>query len=658
MNNTLPIADQDGEFDRKAVAEAWLAFIEQRPLVPGVVRDLVVDSWHRSSELGISPRGEWALRAGDEIAIAALIKANRELLIAAAHTWQLLSESLAASDNVFVVADAAGVTLEVLGSEEFVAAAAQQHVAPGRDWSEAASGTNAIGIALVLDRPTIVRSTEHYCEAAKIWDCAASPIRDLTDGTLLGVLDVTSVGDLSDSHTLALAVTAAHQIEHTLHAQELARTVQLLNWYRTEATRWNDRPALLLDRKGRIVRTSESAQAFVAANAPEIELRNGRPCLDGEQPARVVKTLPYHPPADLHDGLEAGVWYGGVVVIKIDRTRRAGSASSASTDARARLHPAFERITTADPGLLEVMRLAERMARANSPILLNGETGSGKELFARAVHDCSNVADEPFIAVNCGTLTRELAASELLGYEAGAFTGASGKGRRGKFEEADGGTLFLDEIGELPLDVQVHLLRVLQDNVVVRVGGNAERRVKVRIIAATHRDLERDATDGRFRSDLLFRLRVLGLTLPPLRERRADISLLVGRHLLRLQATYGLGIKSVSPDLADLLIRHPWPGNVRELHALIESMYIISDRSVLTPAELPDGFVSAISSMCVRPTPEMTPSSLERAERELIVQEIARHGHNMSAVARRLGISRSTLYRKIKQYEIQRRPTL
>ena len=620
MNNTLPIADQDGEFDRKAVAEAWLAFIEQRPLVPGVVRDLVVDSWHRSSELGISPRGEWALRAGDEIAIAALIKANRELLIAAAHTWQLLSESLAASDNVFVVADAAGVTLEVLGSEEFVAAAAQQHVAPGRDWSEAASGTNAIGIALVLDRPTIVRSTEHYCEAAKIWDCAASPIRDLTDGTLLGVLDVTSVGDLSDSHTLALAVTAAHQIEHTLHAQELARTVQLLNWYRTEATRWNDRPALLLDRKGRIVRTSESAQAFVAANAPEIELRNGRPCLDGEQPARVVKTLPYHPPADLHDGLEAGVWYGGVVVIKIDRTRRAGSASSASTDARARLHPAFERITTADPGLLEVMRLAERMARANSPILLNGETGSGKELFARAVHDCSNVADEPFIAVNCGTLTRELAASELLGYEAGAFTGASGKGRRGKFEEADGG--------------------------------------KVRIIAATHRDLERDATDGRFRSDLLFRLRVLGLTLPPLRERRADISLLVGRHLLRLQATYGLGIKSVSPDLADLLIRHPWPGNVRELHALIESMYIISDRSVLTPAELPDGFVSAISSMCVRPTPEMTPSSLERAERELIVQEIARHGHNMSAVARRLGISRSTLYRKIKQYEIQRRPTL
>ncbi len=650
MTRPDPIADHDSAFDRSAVAEAWQAFVEQRPHAAAEVRELIAESWRRSAAGGVPARGAWAPPAGDEQAIGALVRDHRELLTAAEHTWQLLSESLAASDNVFVVASPDGVILDVLGSEEFVAAAAQQHVGPGRDWSEAASGTNAIGTALVLDRPTIVRSTEHYCEAAKIWDCAASPIRDLTDGTLIGVLDVTSVGDLSDSHTLALAVTAAHQIEHTLHAQELARSVQLLNWYRSEAPRWHDRQALLLDRKGRIVRSNEAAQDVIAANALTITMRGGKPDLDDAQPARLVKTVPYHPPAELANDGDASAWHGGVAIIE-SRVPAGGQGPAAGRADRARLHSAFERIATADPAMIALMRQAERMARANSPILLNGETGSGKELFARAVHESSAVADHAFVAVNCGTLTRELAASELLGYEAGAFTGASAKGRRGKFEEADGGTLFLDEIGELPPDVQVHLLRVLQDNVVVRVGGNLERHVNVRIIAATHRDLERDAADGRFRSDLLFRLRVLSLNLPPLRERRADLGLLIARYLQRLQATYGLGAKTVSPDLLELLGRYSWPGNVRELHGLLESMYILSDRALLTPAELPDGFVID-GGLAAR---SASPARLNDVERELIVREIARHRHNMSAVARQLGISRSTLYRKIKQYGIDAR---
>ena len=652
MTQAKPIADQDGAFDRKAVAEAWHAFVERRAQGSAGVRELVAESWRRSADHGVPPRGAWAPPAGDPQTINALVRRNRELLNAASHTWQLLSEGLAASDNVFVVADPSGVILDVLGSDEFVAAAARQHVGPGRDWSEAASGTNAIGTALVLDRPTIVRSTEHFCEAAKIWDCAASPIRDLTDGTLLGVLDVTSVGDLSDSHTLALAVTAAHQIEHTLHAQELARTVQLLNWYRTESARWRDHANVLLDRKGHIVRSSEAAQAVGAANVLEIRMRDGQPRLDDAQPARLRKTVPYRPPADLQDDADDEVWHGGVLILEIDRAAGAGGTPTTGSEAGTRRHPAFVRITTTDPGLLDIMHRAERMARANSPILLNGETGSGKELFARAIHESSNVVDHAFVAVNCGTLTRELAASELLGYEAGAFTGASGKGRSGKFEEADGGTLFLDEIGELPLDVQVHLLRVLQDNVVVRVGGNAERHVNVRIIAATHRDLERDTADGRFRRDLLFRLRVLSLNLPPLRERRGDIGLLVTRYLQQLQATYGLGVKNVAPDLLERLTRHPWPGNVRELHGLLESMYILSDRALLTASELPDGFIDDLGAGSGSSQAAMAPGRLEDAERELIVQEIARHRHNMSAVARQLGISRSTLYRKIKLYGI------
>jgi DNA-binding NtrC family response regulator len=250
------------------------------------------------------------------------------------------------------------------------------------------------------------------------------------------------------------------------------------------------------------------------------------------------------------------------------------------------------------------------------------------------------------LAVNCGTLTRELAASELFGYEAGAFTGAAPKGRAGKFEEADGGTLFLDEIGELPLDVQVGLLRVLQDNVVLRVGGNQERKVKVRIIAATNRDLEEDVAAGRFRLDLLYRLKVLSLRVPPLRERLDDLQMLV---VTRLHEAYGLGRKRVAPALLAALEAHAWPGNVRELHGVVESMYVLSDSDELTPADLPEGF--ALSRVVeAGALPAEAPRSISRMARAAIEAELAANGNNLSEVARRLGISRSTLYRKIKRY--------
>ncbi|MEM7542835.1 MAG: sigma-54-dependent Fis family transcriptional regulator [Pseudomonadota bacterium] len=524
----------------------------------------------------------------------------------------------------------------------------RQYCGVGRDWSERASGTNAIGTALVAGSPTMVRSVEHFVAAAKIWDCSAAPIRDLSDGSCIGVLDVTSVGDLSDSHTLALAVTAAHQIEHTLHAQELARSVQLLNWYRSVPRRWHGASALLIDRKGRIVRGNEFANEVGAFFFSALQITDDGPAFPSDIPARVTATLPYEPPADFHHGAKLG-WQGGVIMV---------DASALPSDNAARLPTvaidlAFAAIVTSDPDMLNVIRKAGRIARADSVVLLNGETGSGKELFARAIHNASAVSAGPFIAVNCGTLTRELAASELLGYEAGAFTGASNKGRRGKFEEADGGTLFLDEIAELPVDVQVHLLRVLQDKVVVRVGGNTERAVKVRIIAATHRDLERDVETGRFRSDLLFRLRVLALLIPPLRARSGDIPLLVERHLRHLAATYGLGSKQASDELLAHLARHPWPGNVRELNALIENLYILTDGPLLSPLDLPSGFLAAAE--LPRPAPPFVP--LERGEsrnKETVEAAIVSCGYNMSAAAQQLGISRSTLYRRMKALGIER----
>ena len=652
MRETGAVANLADTFDSARVDEAWQRFVASQPVDASAVRTPILDSWQRCQRAGVDPNRVCPPCIGDAVAVDALRQANRELLAAADHTWALLSPTLGASEVVFVVSDAHGVVIDVQGNAALVAAAAARGTAPGYDWREAVSGTNALGTAAVLGHPVIVHSTEHYCATGKVWDCAAAPVRRLSDGTLLGLVDITSMGGLSDHHSLALAATAAHQVEYTLHAQELARTLRLLQWYRTPDVPWQHRPSLLLDGKGGVITANDTAQAICDALPTHFGIRDGLPVVPADAPVTIMATAPFRTGSEpVVNGVTE--WHGGVVTIAANAARAARD-DDAARPAR-RFHPAFIAIATQDPHLLDLMGRAERMARANAPVLLYGETGTGKELFARAIHLCSSVSAGPFIAVNCGTLTKELAASELLGYEAGAFTGASNKGRVGKFELADGGTLFLDEIGELPLDVQVHLLRVLQDQLIVRVGGNVERTVHVRIITATHRDLEEEIDGGRFRADLYFRLKVFMLSLPALRDRRGDIGMLTERFLQQLQGVYGLGAKTASAELFEALTQYDWPGNVRELLGLVESMYILSEGPALTLRDLPEEFLrkrreARSDSRDARST--LVPGDGERAQ---ILAAIAEDGHNMSLAARRLGMSRSTLYRKLALYGIDAR---
>ncbi len=289
-----------------------------------------------------------------------------------------------------------------------------------------------------------------------------------------------------------------------------------------------------------------------------------------------------------------------------------------------------------------------RIAPLDLPVLLLGETGAGKELFARALHRAGNHPEGPFIAVNCGAFTRELLASELFGYTDGAFTGARRGGLAGKFEQADGGTLFLDEVGEMPLEMQPHLLRVLQDGVVVRLGDTRERRVSVRIVAATNRDLQKEIAAGRFREDLYHRLCVVSLLLPPLRDRPGDIEAIIAHLNSKLARKYGCAPKQPEPAVWQALLRYRWPGNIRELQNVFEVMFALSeghiiDTSLLPPsiAQTPKDSVSTSTSMAA------PPGRLEEMERQAILDAIANSHGNMSMAARTLGISRSTLYVKL-----------
>ncbi len=301
------------------------------------------------------------------------------------------------------------------------------------------------------------------------------------------------------------------------------------------------------------------------------------------------------------------------------------------------------------PSLREVLGLCDKVASSNATVLLLGETGTGKELLARYLHDASPRCNAAFIAINCAALTESLLESELFGHEKGAFTGAASQ-RIGRFEMADGGTLFLDEIGDISPSTQVKLLRVLQEHEFVRVGGARTVACDVRIIAASNRDLKAAIADGRFREDLYYRLNVFPIQLPPLRERREDIPALAQHFTIRFSRQLGRGAPSISNDARAILTGHHWPGNVRELQNVIERAVLLCEGAVIEPTHLPEDLAGTPSAA----PPRSGEGSLWDYERAMIVNALRDANWNQSQAARALGISRDNLRYRVKKYAIQR----
>jgi len=304
-------------------------------------------------------------------------------------------------------------------------------------------------------------------------------------------------------------------------------------------------------------------------------------------------------------------------------------------------------IITKNARMEEILALTQDIASLRSTALIRGESGTGKELVARAIHFSGNRAEKPFIAVNCAALTETLLESELFGYEKGAFTGATGQAK-GKFEVADGGTIFLDEIGDISAKLQADLLRVLQERRFYRVGGNQEVEVDVRVIAATNRNLAEEVQQGRFREDLFYRLNVIEIRLPPLRERREDIPLLVEHFVQRISSQLDKDVGGISAEALKLLIAYDWPGNVRELENVIERAIVSCRNSTLEEQDF---------SWLQRPAPSMqgwvVPDvPLDELERRAIVAALERTHGNVKEASAALGIDRSTLYDKLKRYAI------
>jgi len=649
------------------VFKAWEKFLSGGELPQAAVRRLIEDSWRRCLDQGVNPQQGAAPIAAAGDRLHSLQARHAELIEAARPVMEQAQEFLRESGTVMVLTDPQGVILWMAGDESAKDKGTGIQLVPGGIWGEMMTGTNAIGTALASGQPVQICAEEHYCETIKRWTCSASVIHDPYDGQIVGSLDISGLTGSHNTHCLALAVTGAGRIESRLASLEMEKRARLLDVTYNHTTRWSNNGLVIFDRRGRLVRANEDAGLFLNGMGLDLKVCEtldvssvsaDSSAKSGQLPSWLKKDW-LEPVVDRNERL------GTVLAFPVQPHRMISLASaSTKTDGVAGGKAgAFDGIIGASAALLKAKSRAQQLSKLTVPVLLMGPTGAGKEVFAHALHDGGPNPSGPFVPMNCGGMTRDLLASELFGYVEGAFTGARRGGMVGKFEAANGGTLFLDEIGEMPLELQAHFLRVLEGGEVYRLGENKPRKVSVRLIAATNRDLRAEVAAGKFRMDLFYRLAVTVLHLPGLVEHKEDIPLLA-RHFADLTSRrYGVPVKYPSPELLEIFRSYAWPGNVRELRNVIESMVLLSQGEVLTLEDLPPEFEtfssyvpSAVSPGVSSPmaVPPQAGGRLVDSERVTILAAIRAEDGNFTRAAGRLGIAKSTLYEKMKRYGIDR----
>jgi transcriptional regulator of acetoin/glycerol metabolism len=625
----------------------------------------VVERWMRARALGASVEGP---PAEDHLLRGALLREHEERVEPFAQLAHRVLERagdlFASRGYLFLLADADGVVVRTSGGGAFAEEARRIRLIEGACWSESVRGTNAIGTALAEGRALAVNGSAHYGRRFHQLVCYAAPVHP-PDGSLLCVVDATSELVRADE-AVALSVTAAAEaMEAALRMGAYAAVGSaVMRTLARSMERLSD-PVLLVEAPGRLARINAAARVALGGLDVRARLEEalglGWDTLKQEAvaPTRGGRTvdLPARgqapggrfrlqlDPVETHEhGLIA------VLVHLEPQTQRAAVRPPVPTVVTpVEADQAFARIHAQDPAMQRAVAWAGRLAASDVPMMILAETGSGKELFAEAIHRASHRSAGPFIAVNCGSIAPSLLESELFGYAQGAFTGAQKGGRAGFFQAADGGTLFLDEVAEMPAAMQVALLRVLEDGAYRPVGGVGTQRADVRVVCATCRDLPALVERGEFRNDLYFRLRGASVRLPPLRARADKVSL--ARHLLDLLAPrHGLeSPPDLSPEAAAWLERHPWPGNVREMKSLLDVALVLAGGAPLLDVQ---HLATEDSQAASAPAQVAVPmeGGLHDLKGHALKQVLEACRGNISAAAERLGVARSTVYRLMRKH--------
>lgn len=616
-------------------------------------------SHKRCREFGISPEATFSSKLLEGTELQENLEENSKLILAASPFMEHLYNFVKGSGFFAILCDEKGCILDLIGDEEILSAAVKLKMVPGAYMDERHIGTNAMGLVLSEKIPLQISGKDHYIKAYHKWTCSASPITD-ENGKIIGIINLTGYSENVHPHTLGMVVAAADAIARTFQISKYNSILEISK-KRLETT-FNSINSVILtvDYEGNITTMNNQAVRMFGYTEDELKkinmndfiqnwneilgrLKNNGSFSDEDiyVDARVNKqqfTLTAYPIFSSDMKLEEIT----LVFNELKKSRKlAGKILSGQAIYT------FDKIIGKNEKIKEIIEYAKKIADSQSTILITGESGTGKEIFSQAIHNYSIRREEPFIAVNCGAIPRTLIESELFGYEEGAFTGAKRGGNAGKFELADGGTIFLDEIGEMPADMQIKLLRVIEEGVIIRIGGSKQIPINVRIIAATNRDLKEEIKKGNFRKDLYYRLNVLPLYLPPLRERRDDIPELVNFYMEKTSKKLNKHMVTINESYMKYLENYDWPGNIRELENEIE-LIINSETLQMNLCNAVPEQNNKCSSMAITLSSNL---SLEQVEKQYIANVLETVDGNMTLASKILGIGRNTLYRKLKEAE-------
>ncbi|HDR7670562.1 Sigma-54-dependent transcriptional activator [Bacillus cereus] len=606
----------------------WKKFVDEGVLDSKRMNERISESWHRCKQANVNPH----MNKGQKILSSNIFQDQKKkseiFLDIAIPQLQNMRKTIDELQMMALLIDPDGYVLSLSGNQQTLKRAKHINFIEGVKWTEAAVGTNAIGTALQIEEAIMISGTEHYSVASHSWSCAAAPIHN-DDGKLIGVLDFSCPIEFSHPYMLGMVTSIAHAIERECSIRVHQNELHLIHRYLNVID--SDEQVVICNHRDVIVSASKKVRERVS-NWSRMKLED----------------LMQH---GLKPKLEVPVYSNDRMIGKCIyvQENKQGNVFSTSTFINGITFPGVIGTSNAFQHTLEEIKL---VSPTDASVYVCGETGVGKEYVARAIHENSPRKNGPFIAVNCGSLPKELMESELFGYAEGAFTGARRRGYKGKFEQADGGTIFLDEIGEVPPEMQVALLRVLQERTVTPIGSSKEVPVNIRIITATHKDLLRLVEEGKFRQDLYYRLHVYPLYVPSLIERKEDIPYFIQDFCERKNWNV------VFPkSICNQFSQHKWPGNIRELLNVLERIYILSQGSEICEKQI--SFL--LQTMMGNPhqlalqaenKTEHTLNFREKIQRDSMIEALEKTNGNVSLAAKLLDVPRSTFYKRMQKYKL------
>ncbi|WP_052359978.1 sigma-54-dependent Fis family transcriptional regulator [Solidesulfovibrio alcoholivorans] len=624
--------------------QAWDRLVAVQYIDKSLLRQEIALSWQRCLSSNVNPHTS----KNENVEKDYLDLENKRYLLEVAlpHMQQLYT-FVKGKDFIVMLAAADGTLLSVFGDKKMYSAGEALNVVAGASCLESVLGTTSPGICLARKVPLQVFRQEHYCRLYHTWCCSAVPLFN-SQGELIGTLDLSNRDkDVHPASLLDLVKMTASSIQAEYNYRILQDDFKKSYYYFNMVVDNMPEALIFFDRDDKISHLNRNATKLLGTSAEQLVGKQAKAVFsnyDGIKQelatGRHWKELRFKTRSGLV-GIEAYLKpltseymepLGIVCTLKEDNKPKPLHNTAKYT---------FDDFVHASEHMDALIRTAKRIAAMDGSVLIQGESGTGKEILAQAIHNASIRRNAPFIAVNCAALPQELIQSELFGYEEGTFTGAKRGGKTGKFEMGNGGTIFLDEIGDMPLNAQANLLRVLQEKSIVRVGGAHPIHLDIRVIAATNKTLSREIEAGRFRLDLFYRLAVMNLSIPPLRERKDDVMPLV-KHFVRKHQQMRKDI-AFSPPVKSLLQTYDWPGNVRELENVIVNVLTRITQQTVTTDDLPEYFNTDSNQ-------ETDILLLKDTELTTISSALVKCNNNITKTARLLGVSRATIYRKLKIY--------